>query len=578
MITSFYGILLIISALVVIFMAQKNYENIDIYYWTLVILVPVVILGYWLKTRVTTVEGAKICFCFLYLDSTVLLTVVIFNIMRFVGLTVRSWMKILAYGVAFLHLFGIWLCLNNDLYYKNITLIDTGMGTATKMVNGPLKIIHWIYLLFMLGIMLALMIVAVVKKGTYSRRTLALFSLLTGLGIAIYIVEAVLDVDFSNLPALYATADILIALNYDHAHTHDIACLISEQQKYHGTKGYVAFDLDKNFLSCNTKIYDFLPELKKQIVDDKLPEESELRSIFYSLIDDYRRDIRNIKKFNCGGKICQCEISEFSIRKDGKIQGYLFDIGDVTEEEKVLQVMKDYNNTLNKEVDQKTENIKSIQEKVVLGLANMVENRDNNTGGHVKRTSDLIKIVVNEAKKQGTYHISEQFAEDVVRAAPMHDIGKITIENSILCKPGDLTREEFNIMKTHSIKSGEFVNLILKGVEEKHFVDVAYNVARYHHERWDGRGYPEGLVGEMIPLEARLMAIADVYDALVSQRYYKKAIKYEEAARIMIEGMGSQFDPNMLSVFVGCRRELEEYYMHLQNDEHSAHDEKLLIS
>ena len=240
--------------------------------------------------------------------------------------------------------------------------------------------------------------------------------------------------------------------------------------------------------------------------------------------------------------------------------------------------MKDYNNTLNKEVDQKTENIKSIQEKVVLGLANMVENRDNNTGGHVKRTSDLIKIVVNEAKKQGTYHISEQFAEDVVRAAPMHDIGKITIENSILCKPGDLTREEFNIMKTHSIKSGEFVNLILKGVEEKHFVDVAYNVARYHHERWDGRGYPEGLVGEMIPLEARLMAIADVYDALVSQRYYKKAIKYEEAARIMIEGMGSQFDPNMLSVFVGCRRELEEYYMHLQNDEHSAHDEKLLIS
>ena len=578
MITSFYGILLIVSVLVVIFMAQKSYENIDIYYWTLVILVPVVILGYWLKTRVSTVEGAKICFCFLYLDSTVLLTVVIFNIMRFVGIAVKSWMKILGYGTAFLHMLIIWICISNDLYFKNITLIDTGMGTATKMVSGPFKVLHWIYLLVMFGIMLALMIVAVVKKGTYSRRTLALFSLLTGLGIVIYVVEAILDVDFSNLPALYATADILIALNYDHAHTHDIACLISEQQKYHGTKGYVAFDLDKNFLSCNTKIYDFLPELRNQIVDDKLPEGSELSSIFYSLIDDYRRDIRNIKKFNCGGKICQCEISEFSIRKDGKIQGYLFDIGDVTEEEKVLQVMKDYNNTLNKEVDQKTENIKNIQEKVVLGLANMVENRDNNTGGHVKRTSDLIKIVVNEAKKQGTYHISEQFAEDVVRAAPMHDIGKITIENSILCKPGDLTRDEFNIMKTHSIKSGEFVNLILKGVEEKHFVDVAYNVARYHHERWDGRGYPEGLVGEMIPLEARLMAIADVYDALVSQRYYKKAIKYEEAARIMIEGMGSQFDPNMLSVFVGCRQELEDYYMHLQNDEHSAHDEKLLIS
>lgn len=577
MITSFFGILLVISVLVILYMAQKNYENIDIYYWTLVIMVPIVVLGYWLKTRVTTVEGAKLCFCFIYIDSTVLLTAVIFNIMRFMGIAVKSWIKLVAYIVGFVHLFIIWLCFDNDLYYKNVTLIDTGLGTATKMVNGPLKIVHWIYLILVLGIIIALMIMAIVRKGTYSRRTLTLYSLLTGVGILVYIIESILDVDFSNLPALYVTADILIALNYDHAHTHDIACLISEQQKYHGTKGYVAFDLDRNFLSCNSKIYDFVPELKKQIVDENLPPDSELRSIFYSLIDDYRRDIKNVKKFDHDGRICQCEISEFSIRKDGKVQGYLFDIDDVTEEEKVLQVMKDYNTTLNKEVKIKTESIKNIQEKVVLGLANMVENRDNNTGGHVKRTSDLIKIVVNEAKRQGVYSISEQYAEDIVRAAPMHDIGKITIENSILCKPGDLTKEEFNIMKTHSVKSGEFVNLILKGVEEKHFVDVAYNVARYHHERWDGRGYPEGLVGEMIPLEARLMAIADVYDALVSQRYYKKALKYEEAAKIMVEGMGSQFDPNMLSVFLGCRHELEEYYKDIQEDL-DAHDEKLLIS
>ncbi|SEQ05550.1 MULTISPECIES: HD domain-containing phosphohydrolase [Butyrivibrio] len=577
MITSFFGILLVISVLVILYMAQKNYENIDIYYWTLVILIPVVVLGYWLKTRVTTVEGAKLCFCFIYIDSTVLLTAVIFNIMRFMGIAVKSWIKLVAYIVGFGHLFIIWLCFDNDLYYKNVTLIDTGLGTATKMVNGPLKIVHWIYLILVLGIIIALMIMAIVRKGTYSRRTLTLYSLLTGVGILVYIIESILDVDFSNLPALYVTADILIALNYDHAHTHDIACLISEQQKYHGTKGYVAFDLDRNFLSCNSKIYDFVPELKKQIVDENLPPDSELRSIFYSLIDDYRRDFKNVKKFDHDGRICQCEISEFSIRKDGKVQGYLFDIDDVTEEEKFLQVMKDYNTTLNKEVDIKTESIKNIQEKVVLGLANMVENRDNNTGGHVKRTSDLIKIVVNEAKRQGVYSISEQYAEDIVRAAPMHDIGKITIENSILCKPGDLTKEEFNIMKTHSVKSGEFVNLILKGVEEKHFVDVAYNVARYHHERWDGRGYPEGLVGEMIPLEARLMAIADVYDALVSQRYYKKPLKYEEAAKIMIEGMGSQFDPNMLSVFLGCRHELEEYYKDIQEDL-DAHDEKLLIS
>ena len=115
-------------------------------------------------------------------------------------------------------------------------------------------------------------------------------------------------------------------------------------------------------------------------------------------------------------------------------------------------------------------------------------------------------------------------------------------------------------MKTHSAKSGEMVRILLEGVEEAHFVQVAYNVARFHHERWDGRGYPEGLVGTMIPLEARIMAVADVYDALVSKRCYKEPMSFEQAADIMCENMGTQFDPNMESVFLGCRAQLEDYY------------------
>ena len=107
-------------------------------------------------------------------------------------------------------------------------------------------------------------------------------------------------------------------------------------------------------------------------------------------------------------------------------------------------------------------------------------------------------------------------SQDIVRAAPTHDLGKITIDSTILNKPGRLDAKEFEAMKTHSAKSGEMVRILLEGVEEAHFVQVAYNVARFHHERWDGRGYPEGLVGTMIPLEARIMAVADVYDALVT--------------------------------------------------------------
>jgi HD-GYP domain-containing protein (c-di-GMP phosphodiesterase class II) len=226
--------------------------------------------------------------------------------------------------------------------------------------------------------------------------------------------------------------------------------------------------------------------------------------------------------------------------------------------------MADFNRSLNEEVKEKTRNIKEIQRKVVLGMAELIDNRDSNTGGHVRRTSDIISIIVDEILRQGKFRLTEQQGRDIIRSAPTHDIGKITIDNSILNKPGRFTEEEYAIMKTHSTKSGEMVKILLAGVEQEHFVEVAYNVARYHHERWDGKGYPEGLVGSMIPLEARIMAVADVYDALVSKRVYKEPMSFEKSAAIMCEGMGTQFDPKLKEIFLGCRESLEQYY--LQND------------
>lgn len=224
------------------------------------------------------------------------------------------------------------------------------------------------------------------------------------------------------------------------------------------------------------------------------------------------------------------------------------------------KVMKSYNETLNEEIKMRMEHIKEIQQKVVIGLASVIGNRDSDTGGHVNRTSDIIKIIVDEIRNQNKDLIDEQKAADIVRAAPMHDLGKIYISPSILCKPAKLTVEEYEKMKEHSVNSGDIVNLILKDVEEEHFVETAFNVARFHHERWDGNGYPEKLVGEKIPLEARIMAVADVYDALVSRRCYKQPMSFGQAFEIMCDGMGSQFDPMMKSIFEACRYRLEAYY------------------
>ena len=556
-----FGVCLLISVVLFVYMAQKNYDNIDIYSWTLVVLIPIILLAYWLKTQAASPETARFLFCFIYLDSTVGLTIVLFSMLHTIGITTKPWIKIVGYGVAVMHIAIVSLCVNNRLYYKTLTVIETGAGYATKMTGGPLKLFHYVYLGGIFAALVAVMIVGLLRKGTYSRRSLLTYVVLVSVGIVLHMIEMFADIDFSLLPYLYVVGEFVIAMDYDYAHMHDIEHLIANNRAYQGARGFAAFGPKRQFLGCNEQCYTFLPDLRTQRIDERLTCSREIRNMIDGLIDGYERDeSASSAKFLVGDMICVCEISCFSARKDGKAQGYMLDFRDATEEQRAYDIITSYNETLNAEVVKKTNDIRAIQRKIVLGMADMIENRDNNTGGHVKRTSDIIHIIVDEIIRQGRIPMNDVLAADIVRAAPTHDLGKITIDSSILNKPGRLTEEEFAIMKTHAVKSGETVKILLDGVEEDRFVKVAYNVARYHHERWDGRGYPEGLVGSMIPLEARIMAIADVYDALVSERCYKKPMSFAEAREIMCENMGTQFDPNMKAVFLGCREQLEQYY------------------
>lgn len=559
MITVGYGICLAISVLIIVYMAQKNYVTVDIHYWTMIVLVSVILLGYWLKTRAVTPEGHLLALCFIYLDSTILLAVLLFAMAHSLKMETKNWVKPLVYSITFGHLLLVWLCIDNDLYYKNVEVVITPYGNTVVASAGPLKIIHYIYLVMAALAIVALLIVGYVRRGTYSRRSMNMFSAIIGIGLLTYTVETIFKSRFSFLPYLYVVADIIIAVDYDYIHIHDLSCIISQSYDTTEARGYVAISFKGTFLGCNNKCYEFLPFLTTQIVDEKLQDNEYTRNI-NKLIEEYENGTNSSIEFNRGEMTCICEIFRFSSRKSGAPMGYLLDIRDATEEKHTLEIMSAYSDTLNEEVAQKTDNIKAIQRKVVMGMANMIENRDSKVGDHVKRTSDTIKIIMAEVQKQGKYNLDDQTAEDIVRAAPMHDLGKLHIDSAILSKPGKLSDEEYEIMKTHSVKSGEMVMILLDGVEEEHFVKLSYNLARYHHERWDGRGYPEGLVGGMIPVEARIMAIADVYDALVSNRCYKDSVDYEKAAEIMLEGMGSQFDPNLKSVFTGCREQLEKYY------------------
>ncbi len=207
--------------------------------------------------------------------------------------------------------------------------------------------------------------------------------------------------------------------------------------------------------------------------------------------------------------------------------------------------------------------ISVMQEHIISGLANLIENRDTETGEHVFRTSNYVRALATAAMKDGVYtdQIDSHFINLMYSLAPMHDIGKIVVPDSILKKPGRLTEEEFEEMKRHASEGGKVVREILEGVTDEEHLNFASDIATYHHERWDGKGYPAQLAGEEIPLSARIMAIADVFDALVSVRCYKKAMAPDQALEIIRSDAGSHFDPRLAKVFLDHK----ETFLELMN-------------
>lgn len=196
--------------------------------------------------------------------------------------------------------------------------------------------------------------------------------------------------------------------------------------------------------------------------------------------------------------------------------------------------------------------ISQMQFNIITMMADIVENRDGNTGGHIKRTAKYVEIIAWELTRRKAFSdiLTEKYVEDMIIAAPLHDIGKIHISDLILNKPGRLTDEEFAIMKTHTTAGGELLTHAIEELGESSYLKMALEMALYHHEWWNGKGYPHGISGNEIPLCARIMAVADVFDALTAKRCYKSAMPLEKALGIIREETGTHFDPVVAEAFL----------------------------
>lgn len=213
--------------------------------------------------------------------------------------------------------------------------------------------------------------------------------------------------------------------------------------------------------------------------------------------------------------------------------------------------LEDQNRRLESIINERTEEISRIQDVAIYCMASLAETRDSETGKHIRRTQFYVRELAKKLHDTPDFDepISEQFIDLLFKSAPLHDIGKIGVPDAILLKPEKLDPTEWCEMKRHAIYGREAINSAEQEYGESPFLHIAKDITYSHHEHWDGNGYPQGLKGKSIPLAARIMAIADCYDALISQRPYKKAFTHEQACTIIFEGKGSHFDPQLVEAF-----------------------------
>ena len=442
---------------------------------------------------------------------------------------------------------------HHTVVFKHFTPLVTESGVYGN-ARYEFGFVFYAYMAMLAFYALALLIMAVsnVWMSRKKRRRVTSYMLLA---IALccpfvpLIIESVFKTQYDIVPfGILICALILIYLLYIEK-IHDIADMAREFVFSSVEDGLIILDDDNLYSGCNDRAIAIFPELANLTKGQHLGDISERLGKIVS---------GEITELNIGDVYYEILIKKVMSNKT--LAGSVIWVTDVTERRKHLELMSNYQSQLEQEVKVKTSNIEHMRDRLVVNIANMIENRDNPTGGHVKRTSDVVAIFIHSMMKENEFGLTSEFYDAVIKTAPMHDLGKMAVDDRILLKPGKFTPEEFEVMKTHTTKGAGFVASVLEDVNEQRVVRVAENIAHYHHEKWNGQGYPEHLKGDEIPIEARIMAIADVYDALVSKRCYKDKMSFDQAYDIIIDSMGSHFDPKLEKYFVSCRSELENYY------------------
>ena len=555
----FYDVLFIASIILSIFYILIWHKHFDVHITLIFILVPIETLGYFLLGHCDTFEAALVANKLTYIGGCYLGLDILFAVCSLCDIKINKWVKLIllvSSTVAYLSALTVGY---SNIFYKSITMEKiNGVAVFTKEYNYMHTFFYVVVIVdFLLSI--GAMVYANIKKKQISNRVIRLLYFPAVVSMICFFGGRRITKNLELLPLAYVFAQVIYLFIIYRLKLYDITDSAIDSLVNKGDTGFVSFDFKHRYLGSNQTARDIFKNFANKEVDKVLDQNDPFEASVARWLDDFRQDeAKAIVYYSVDDHIYEVSIAYLY---DGRVKrGYQLFITDDTNNQQYIKLINSFNEELTREVEQKTANIIKMHDRFILGMATMVESRDNSTGGHIKRTSDGVRILLEEIRKDPKNKIDDKFYTNMIKAAPMHDLGKIAVDDVVLRKPGKFTPEEFEIMKTHSEKGVGIIRQILADTDDDYFKGIAENVAHYHHERWDGSGYPHHLIAEEIPYEARIMAIADVYDALVSKRVYKDSLSFEEANKIMMESFGRHFDPSLKKYYVSAREKLEEYY------------------
>ena len=554
-----------ICTAIYLFMWHKHF---DVNFTMIFTLVPITCLGYFLLSLSRSVEEAVFAMKMIYIGGCFLQLFMILNIFNLCRININKWGRIALFIICSVLYMPIVNIGYGNSFYKSVSFeIQDGNAVLSKEYGIWHTVVYVAWIVFFATGMITV-VYSWIKKKQVPRSVLGLSVLPYIICILSYFLMRKLVAQVEFLPVGYVITEIMYLIIVYRVNLYDVSDTVIDSMVKEQGIGYISFDFNNRYLGSNETAKQLVPELADTAVDEQFGYKPTQRKIRH-FIDRFKANpedntfVYNISEETADNdRVFNVKVN-YLYDSDRK-RGYIVTFTDDTANYKYIKLLDTYNEDLRQEVEEKTRHIVEMHDNLIMSLAMMVESRDNSTGGHIKRTSQGVRILIEEIISEGTLSLSEEFCRAVVKAAPMHDLGKIAVDDAVLRKPGRFTDEEYEKMKHHAEEGARVIHEILMKTDDALFKKIAENVAHYHHERWDGSGYPDGLSGEQIPLEARIMAIADVYDALVSKRVYKEAFDFEKANKIIMEGMGCQFDPSLETVYVNARPKLEAYYHGLE--------------